>query len=99
MSRAARKWLTGCKGKGLSQLTVCFQGIAKVKERVEAVASCQGFSESGRHEGRGRGCHELMCAVRKRQKRKKRGEELRAALGCQIREVKGLSQFVGVCQG
>jgi hypothetical protein len=45
LPRAARKLLTRGKGEGLSQLAVCFQGIAVGKERVGAVASCHKVAE------------------------------------------------------
>ena len=83
----------------MSPLAVCLQGIEVVKEKVGAVASCRGLPESRRNEGRGRGYHELMCPVKRRQKRKERGEVLRAVLGCQMRGMKGLSQSAGICQG
>ena len=64
-----------------------------MKERIGAVASYWGLPKSGNNGGRGRGCHELICAARKRKKRKNRREVLRVVLGCQMGGVKGLSQI------
>jgi len=72
--------------------------IVVVKERVGAVGSYREPPESDSYEGRGRGCHELLCPARRRQKREEQGEVLRAVLGCQMRRVKRLSQSAGVCQ-